>query len=208
MEPQSGRESDDPMYLHIAGPRPEGVQRAKELCDELLQKVRVDYQSFKENAAQGRFGGGGDRYSNGRPGYGERDRSQSYGHGGYGGQHDHQQSPGGAADANNSAADYNAQWAAWYAQQQQQQQPGQDPYAAYGGYEGYVAWYNYYAQQGQAGTQQSPPPGTAAAPPPPPSDPAPPGAAPPPPPPSGSPPGTYSAVRSRFSYNYAKLTLG
>jgi hypothetical protein len=209
MEQQTGAESDEPMFLHIAGPKPEGVEKAKELCEELLNKVRADYQSFKENASQGRFGGGGERYGGGRPGYGDRgdrERSQSYGHGGgYGGHggyngHSDIQSPVGGGSATNQAAqDYNAQWAAYYAQQGQQGQPGQqaeDPYAAYGGYDAYMQmYYAYYQQQqAQAGTQQSPPPGTAAAPPPPPGEPAPPGAAPPPPPPSGSPSGGYGAV--------------
>ncbi|KAL5397848.1 hypothetical protein PMIN06_010748 [Paraphaeosphaeria minitans] len=213
MEQQTGAESDEPMFLHIAGPKPEGVEKAKELCEELLNKVRSDYQSFKENASQGRFGGG-DRYGGGggRPGYGDRgdrDRSQSYGHGGgyssYSGHNGHADlhSPVGGGSATNQAAqDYNAQWTAYYAaqgQQGQQAQAGQqaeDPYAAYGGYEAYVQmYYAYYQQQqAQAGTHQSPPPGTAAAPPPPPGEPAPPGAAPPPPPPSGSPPSGYGAV--------------
>jgi len=223
MESSTGVESEDPMYLHIAGPRPEGVEQAKALCEELLQKVRTDYQEFKENAPQGRFGGGGDRYANGRSGgydgrsgggyegrsaggyegrpggYGDRERSQSYGQGGYGGhggQSDYQ-SPAPAADpAAAQGADY-SQWAAYYAQTGQQ--AGTDPYAQYGGYEGYVQWYNYYAQQ--ASLQQSPAPGTAAAPPPPPSEPGPPGGAPPPPPPSGSPPGTYNAVSKTFFCN-------
>jgi hypothetical protein len=218
MESSTGQEAEEPMYLHIAGPMPEGVAKAKGLCEELLERVRTDYQEFKENAPHHRFGGGGgggDRYSNGRSGgydgrsgggyegrsggydgrpggYGDRERSQSYGqtgYGGQGGQSDYQQ-PAAAAAADPAAqgADY-SQWQAYYAQTGQQ--PGADPYAQYGGYEGYVQWYNYYAQL----QQQSPAPGTAAAPPPPPSDPGPPGGAPPPPPPSGSPPGTsYNAV--------------
>ncbi|KAF1973210.1 hypothetical protein BU23DRAFT_554494 [Bimuria novae-zelandiae CBS 107.79] len=205
MEQATGQESDEPMFLHIAGPKPEGVAKAKELCEELLTKVRGDYQSFKENASQGRFGGG-DRFGGGR-GYGDRGdrddrgRSQSYGHGGYGGYgghngHSNLQSPVSGGGATNQAAqDLNAQWAAYYAQQGQHQQPGQqteDPYAAYGGYDGYVQYYTYY--YGQQALAASPAPGTAAAPPPPPGEPAPPGAAPPPPPPSGSPPASYGAV--------------
>jgi hypothetical protein len=216
IEPQSGQESDETMYLHIAGPRPEGVERAKQLCEELLEKVKADYHAFKERPPQQRYGGGGgggnDGQSNGRPGYGDRgdrDRSHSYGygggagggggggnnggygtpggHGGYGGQND-ARSPGVATETDQQAA----AWAAYYAAN-----PGgaaaaaTDPYAAYGGYDAYVAWYSYYYPQAAVG--QSPAPGTAA-PPPPPSDPAPPGAAPPPPPPAGSPPGSYNAV--------------
>ena len=211
MEQSTGQESDEPMFLHIAGPKPEGVAKAKELCEELLNKVRGDYQTFKENASQGRFGGG-DRYG-GRPSYGDRGgdrgRSESYGHGGYGGYAGHNgnshsglQSPISAGGATNQAAqDYNAQWAAYYAQQGQQGQTGDqaaDPYAAYGGYEAYMQMYYAYYQQ-QAVPAGSPAPGTTAAPPPPPGEPAPPGTAPPPPPPSGSPPAGYGAVSDYFS---------
>ena len=188
------------------GPRPEGVQRAKELCEELLEKVKADYHAFKERPPQQRYGGGSDGQSNGRPGYGDRgdrDRSHSYGYGGgggntggyntpgsgYGGQID-QRSPSGATDP---TADPNAAWAAYYAAQAANGTNAADPYAQYGGYEGYVAWWNYYNQT----AQQSPAPGTAAAAPPPPPESAPPGAAPPPPPPpppAGSPPGAYNAV--------------
>ncbi|KAF2872498.1 hypothetical protein BDV95DRAFT_569864 [Massariosphaeria phaeospora] len=72
VESLTGRESDEPMYLHIAGPRPEGVEAAKVLSVELLEKVRADYHAFKERPPQSRFGGGGDDYPNGRRGYGER----------------------------------------------------------------------------------------------------------------------------------------
>jgi hypothetical protein len=218
LENATGAESDEPMYLHIAGPRPEGVEQAKGLCEQLLEKVRADYQSFKENASQNRFngggdrhggggggdryGGGGDRYSNGRPGFEDRNHSQSYGHGGYGVHPEAMQSPVAAAAPVPLASDANAQWAAYYAAQNQQAQTAQagaDPYAPYGGYEAYMQYYAYYyqqqQQQSQAAAQPSAPgvaPGSA---PPPPPDSAPPGVAPPPPPPSGSPPG-YSTVRT------------
>ena len=232
MEPQSGQESDEPMYLHIAfvclahnpsilltnhrGPRPEGVAQAKQLCEELLEKVKTDYQAFKDRPPPNRYGDR-DGHSNGRPGYGDRgdradrgdrDRSQSYGYGGgggYGGHNSHAaqdtvMSPIAAApaDPNAQASDYNAhlQWAAYY-----QANPDQDPYAAYGGYAAVIAQYSqggYGGYYGQAYQTQSPAPGAggAAPPPPPPSEPGPPGygAAPPPPPPAGSPPGGYSAV--------------
>ncbi|KAF1849959.1 uncharacterized protein K460DRAFT_422243 [Cucurbitaria berberidis CBS 394.84] len=217
MEPQSGQESDEPMYLHIAGPRPEGVAQAKHLCEELLEKVKTDYQAFKDRPPPNRYGDR-DGHSNGRPGYGDRgdrgdrggdrDRSQSYGYGGGGGHGGHGGHNGHAAqdpvmspiaatptDPNAQATDYNAhlQWAAYY-----QANPESDPYAAYGGYAAVMAQYSqgYGQYYGQAYSTQSPAPGAGGAAPPPPSEPAPPGygAAPPPPPPAGSPPGGYSAV--------------
>ncbi|KAL4921243.1 hypothetical protein BDW62DRAFT_175266 [Aspergillus aurantiobrunneus] len=179
MEPSTGKESEDPMYLHVAGPDPNEVQNAKELCEDLLGNVREQYQRFKESPPQHGYGG-----------YGQRgDRHNNYG-GGYGGGYGNQQqsppataSPSGTPGVT-SAADYSAQYAQYY---------GSDPYAAYGGYQNYVAYYQYYqqvAQQQQQQQQQSQSP----APPPPPASEAPP----PPPPGSGSPPpppgGSYSAV--------------
>lgn len=203
---------------NCSGPRPEGVERAKQLCNELLEKVKSDYQAFKDRPPPNRYGDR-DSYSNGRQGYGDRgdrgdrDRSQSYGYGGagggYGGHNSHaaQDSPTAAApaDANAQATDYNThlQWATYY-----QANPEQDPYAAYGGYAAVMAQYSqgYGQYYGQAyGASQSPAPGGAAAapPPPPPSEPAPPGYGaappPPPPPPAASPHGGYSAVRILYS---------
>ncbi|KAF2280619.1 uncharacterized protein EI97DRAFT_364082, partial [Westerdykella ornata] len=208
MEPVSGQESDEPMFLHIAGPKPEGVAQAKQLCEELLAKVKADYQAFKERPPQHRFGS--DDYSGRRYGdRGDRDRSQSYGYGaGYGGhggletpQATHSPAPMAATAGMNSAAasgDWTAQYAhyaAYYAAH-----PDQDPYAQYGGFATYMAYYQQYysgAAEGAAGSAGSPPPGIGGAaapppPPPPPSEPAPPSAAPPPPPPpppAASPPG-------------------
>ncbi|EUC31488.1 hypothetical protein COCCADRAFT_6629 [Bipolaris zeicola 26-R-13] len=223
MEPNSGQESDEPMYLHIAGPRPEGVAQAKQLCEELLDKVKTDYHAFKDRPASARFGDR-DGYSGGRPGYGDRGdrgdrgRSESYGYGGaggyggyggHGGQGGHNgygaleshMSPAAAtptADANNQAFDANAAqaWIAYY-----QQNPDQDPYAQYGGYQAYLTMQQqqyaaYYAQAGY-GQTQSPAPGAGAAapPPPPPSEPASAGyGAPPPPPPPAASPSNYGAV--------------
>ncbi|GFF25158.1 uncharacterized protein C30D11.14c [Aspergillus lentulus] len=194
LEPSTGRESDEPMFLHVAGPDPNDVQAAKELCEDLLANVREQYQRFKDNPPQHSYGGygqrGGDRYYGG--GYG----------GGYSSQHNQQHSNSPSATASpaqaasgtsgaagaGSPADYSAQYAQYY---------GADPYAAYGGYQNYVAYYQYYQQaaqqqqQHQSSQSQSPAP-----PPPPPASEAPP----PPPPGSGSPPppppggGSYSAV--------------
>ncbi|KAJ5881823.1 K Homology domain type 1 [Penicillium soppii] len=193
IESSTNRESDEAMYLHVAGPDANDVQQAKELCEDLLNNVKEQYQRFKENPPQHNYGGyrGGDR----------GDRYQGGGGGGYGGgynnrQQQHQnngssasplgQAAAGAASPNaagtQSAADYSAQYAQYYGTA--------DPYAAYGGYQNYVAYYQYYQQM--AAAQQQPTDGSAA-PPAPAAE-----AAPPPPPGSGSPPpgggGGYGAV--------------
>ncbi|PYH95183.1 hypothetical protein BO71DRAFT_418833 [Aspergillus ellipticus CBS 707.79] len=144
MEPSTGRESDEPMFLHVAGPDPNEVQNAKSLCEDLLANVREQYQRFKENPPQHNYGGGGgyggqrgDRYSNYGGGYGG-----GGGGGGYGNRQ-HQNSPStsaspsaqaaGAAGSGTGTPDYSAQYAQYY---------GSDPYAAYGGYQNYVAYYH------------------------------------------------------------------
>ncbi|PLN78895.1 hypothetical protein BDW42DRAFT_174097 [Aspergillus taichungensis] len=191
MENSTGRESDEPMFLHVAGPDPNEVQNAKELCEDLLSNVREQYQRFKENPPQHNYGGysgpRGDRYNNNYGGGGG-----GGGYGGYGNQQSHSpsasaspatQQPASTGSGAGTPADYSAQYAQYY---------GSDPYAAYGGYQNYVAYYQYY-QQAAAQQQQSqspappPPPPASEAPPPPP-----PGSGSPPPPPPGAP--SYGAV--------------
>ncbi|KAL8916924.1 MAG: hypothetical protein Q9172_006046 [Xanthocarpia lactea] len=180
LEQGTGRESDEPMYLHVAGPDPKEVERARELCEDLLSNVKDQYERFKENPPQRNYGGGG--------GYGQDNRQQ----GGYSTQNPYGTYGGGQTPTTPSSAtpgppgassptDYTAQYAQYYASQ-----PGGDPYAAYGGYANYVALYAQYYQQQQ---QQQAAPG--AAPPGPPGE-----EPPPPPPPSGSPPanGGYNNV--------------
>ncbi|PLB38920.1 KH domain-containing protein [Aspergillus candidus] len=196
MENSTGRESDEPMFLHVAGPDPNEVQSAKELCEDLLGNVREQYQRFKENPPQHNYGGyngpRGDRY-NSSYGGGGGGGGGSGGYGGYGNQPSHSpsasaspatQQPASTASGAGTPADYSAQYAQYYGTS--------DPYAAYGGYQNYVAYYQYY-QQAAAQQQQSqspappPPPPASEAPPPPP-----PGSGSPPPPPPGAP--SYGAV--------------
>ncbi|OBT57469.1 hypothetical protein VE04_02255 [Pseudogymnoascus sp. 24MN13] len=165
MEHATGRESDEDMYLHVAGPDPKEVQHAKELCEDLLANVREQYEEFKSRP-QPQRGFGGDRAPStgygGQSGYGDRQnngRHDSYGGGGGGGGGGYggYNSPAAGAPAAPSAppgaagraarADYAAQYAQYYG--------GQDPYAAYGGYAAYVAYYQYYAAQ-QAGARGAP----------------------------------------------------
>jgi hypothetical protein len=216
MEHSTGAESDEPMYLHVAGPDPKEVQRAKELCEDLLANVRQQYERFKANPPPQRM----ESYTDG---YGPNANHHSYGgrdpyrgRDSYGGSRDSYSGDRGARDTysgghNNSSygspysatpttpappgaagspTDYTAQYAQYYASQ-----PGGDPYAAYGGYANYVAYYQYYAQQHaqQPGSDQAPPPppGGDAAPLPPPGSAV--NAGGPPPPPGGS-YSSYSAV--------------
>ncbi|EKD13843.1 uncharacterized protein L3040_005538 [Drepanopeziza brunnea f. sp. 'multigermtubi'] len=216
MEYGTGQESEETMYLHVAGPDPNEVQKAKELCEDLLKNVREQYEEFKSRPQPSRGYGGNTGYG-GERGYGDRapDRSNSYGDrsnsynggghsgGGYGGGYNNSPAPQSnsamsptttsapGAGSPTATADYAAQYAQYYAAQGQ---GGADPYAAYGGYAAYVQYYQAYMAQAAAAQQQGAPgaPGSApgapgSAPPPPPSE------APPPPPPSGPAPG-YNSV--------------
>lgn len=190
IEQGTGRESDEDMYLHVAGPDPNEVQRAKELCLDLLENVKGQYEEFKSRPPPQRGYGGGTGYLGDR-GYGDRqERTNAYGsgYGGYGNlatpnTSGGAMSPGTAPGAapSTAAADYSAQVAQYYASQGQA-----DPYAAYGGYAAYAQYYQQYVAAAQAAQQQQGAPGApGSAPPPPPSEA-------PPAPPGGN--GTYGAV--------------
>lgn len=197
MEHGTGQESDEPMYLHVAGPDPAEVQRAKDLCEDLLKNVRDQYEEFKNRPQQQRPFGGTTGYG-GERGYGDRapDRSSLYS-GSYTSGYGNSTAglvPGGAINSGASAApgaaspsataDYAAQYAQYYG-------AGADPYAAYGGYAGYVQYYQQYMAAVAAQQQSSPPGGTSSAPPPPPTE------EPPPPPPSSTQGvGNHSALNS------------
>ncbi|KAL1887343.1 hypothetical protein Sste5346_010282 [Sporothrix stenoceras] len=121
IESSTGRESDEPMYLHVTGPDPEMVEKAKELCEDLLENVKDQYESFKSRPQRsyGGQGGYGDRHSNGnhygnyqgysggRGGYGGRGGRGGYngygGHGGHGG-HDRDGNDHSGYNSPNSAA--------------------------------------------------------------------------------------------------------
>ncbi|KAB5585355.1 hypothetical protein GE09DRAFT_1166228 [Coniochaeta sp. 2T2.1] len=98
LELATGRESDEDMFLHVAGPDPKMVEKAKELCEDLLANVKDQYEEFKSRPPRtygdrGSYGGdrggyGGDRQHGDRGSYvGDRGGGGSYGgdRGGYGG---------------------------------------------------------------------------------------------------------------------------
>ncbi|KAI1799407.1 hypothetical protein F4811DRAFT_565604 [Daldinia bambusicola] len=211
LEASTNRESDDDMYLHVAGPDPKMVEKAKELCEDLIANVKEQYEEFKSRPPRQHYGGHGGHGGNyGERSYGDRSYSgdrygdrQGSGSGSYGGYGGYNNSPNPAANSaspappaqsspQNANSDYAAQYAQYYG--------GQDPYAAYGGYAAYVQYYQHYyaaAQAAQQGSPTPPVPGAAVSPPPPPPTEAPPppppgGSAPPPPPPPGA--GSYGAL--------------
>ncbi|KAH8602149.1 hypothetical protein B0O99DRAFT_588368 [Bisporella sp. PMI_857] len=184
MEHGTGQESDEDMYLHVAGPDPAEVQRAKELCLDLLSNVREQYEEFKARPPPQRGYGGSTGYG-GERGYGDRapDRN-AYGRSDY---QNYNNSPAPASGAMSptsasapgasaAASDYAAQYQAYYGQPP----PGGDPYAAYGGYAAYAQYYAQYMAAQQAAQSAPGAPGASASPgaPPPPSE------TPPPPPPA------------------------
>ncbi|KAI5360007.1 Putative KH domain containing protein RIK/BLOM7 [Septoria linicola] len=135
MEHDTGRESDEQMYLHVAGPDPSMVDEAERLCIELLGVVRASYEEFKERPQRG---GGGGFGGGGRGGYGGDDRGGYHGRGG-----DRQNSGsygGGSAYGNGGASAYGNAYGT----------PAQaDPYAQPDPY----AQYAQAAQQGYGGAQ-------------------------------------------------------
>ncbi|OTA97177.1 hypothetical protein M434DRAFT_66192 [Hypoxylon sp. CO27-5] len=217
LEASTNRESDDDMYLHVAGPDPKMVEKAKELCEDLIANVKEQYEEFKSRPPRQHYNNHGGNYgersygerSYGGDRYGDRQGSGSGSYGGYGG---YSNSPNPAVNSASPAppgqgsppaatADYSAQYAQYYG--------GQDPYAAYGGYTAYMQYYQQYyaaAQAAQQGSPTPPVPGASVSPPPPPPSEAPPppppgGSAPPPPPPPGT--GSYGANQFLFNASYA-----
>ncbi|KAJ6172112.1 hypothetical protein N7470_001179 [Penicillium chermesinum] len=147
LESSTNQESDEPMYLHIAARNPEDVAAAKELCLDLLQNVRQDYEEHKANPRPHYGHGRGDNHYGGRGGR-DDGREGRGGYGGYNNRHNNRHQSGATANsapatASSIAADY---YNRYYG--------GTDPYAAYGGYNNYVAYYQYYVQQQQQQQQQ------------------------------------------------------
>lgn len=105
-----------------SGPDPKMVEKAKELCEDLLGKVREEYEEFK-NRPPRNYGGSGS--------YGDRQGGHSSSYQGYGSYNSPARGGGSSASpppggSSSGSGDYAAQYAQYYG--------GQDPYAPYGGY--------------------------------------------------------------------------
>ena len=48
VDAETGRESDEPMHIHIAGPDEHQVERAKILTDDLLEVVRQEHAKARQ----------------------------------------------------------------------------------------------------------------------------------------------------------------
>jgi hypothetical protein len=172
LEHSTGQESDEPMYLHVAGPQPPQVQKAKELCEDLLKSVRQNYENFKANPPPQRMESYTDGYgADAQRGNHHYGRSSSY-HSGY---NPSNPSPAPGTTPTTPATAMSPTTAAYpqmpdqatidYYAQYYASQPGGDPYAAYGGYANYVSsYYQSYYQQLQQQQQQAPPPPPSGAP--------------------------------------------
>ncbi|KAJ4859137.1 hypothetical protein T069G_07404 [Trichoderma breve] len=60
LEASTNHESDEAMFLHVTGPDPNMVTKAKELCEDLIANVKEQYEEFRARPP---------RYNNDRGGY-------------------------------------------------------------------------------------------------------------------------------------------
>lgn len=126
------------LTVFLSGREQEMVDKGKELCEDLIDNVKQQYEEFKNRPPRGYGGGGGG--GGHRGGYGDHgpprggDSYTPYGGSSYRNE-GRPASPRATASASatppaTGTPDYAAQYAQYYG--------GQDPYAAYGGYAAYV----------------------------------------------------------------------
>lgn len=110
------------------------IDKAQELCVDLIANVKEQYEEFKARPPRQHGGYGGHRGGGGHQGGYDRGYDH-YSGGGRQSSHDHaSHSPAPGASNPQATQDYYAQYAQYYAQN-----PSQDPYAQWGGYQKYVS---------------------------------------------------------------------
>ncbi|KAJ2974415.1 hypothetical protein NQ176_g6066 [Zarea fungicola] len=80
IERDTNQESDEDMFLYVAGPDAMMVEKAKELCQDLIANVREQYEDYKNRPprSHGDRGGYGDRgYGGDRGGYGGAEATET-----------------------------------------------------------------------------------------------------------------------------------
>ncbi|KAK4186585.1 putative kh domain-protein [Podospora australis] len=149
MEASTGRESDEDMYLHVAGPEQHMVDKATELCNDLLENVKQQYEEFKSRPPRQHYGGGGGGYNRDNHHNNNNNNNNSSSNSNHNSYRNSPApaassyaSPPPAATTPTSATDYSAQYAQYYqAAGAGAGAAGADPYAAYGGYQAYMQMY-------------------------------------------------------------------
>ncbi|KAF9302806.1 hypothetical protein BGZ74_004826 [Mortierella antarctica] len=88
LEIDTGRESDEPLYINIIGNSQEDVDNAERLCKDLVETVKAEYERMKSRPAPPHESFGHNRqYGGGRPNYYDSGRPR------FQGAHHYQQSP-------------------------------------------------------------------------------------------------------------------
>ncbi|KAL8292190.1 hypothetical protein RQP46_001656 [Phenoliferia psychrophenolica] len=82
IETETGRESEDPMHIHVTGPDQPMVDKATEMAKDLLVVVKEEHAKAKAVLEQGFQQGQG--YGQQQGGYGQQQQQQQQGYGGAG----------------------------------------------------------------------------------------------------------------------------
>ncbi|KAF9174481.1 hypothetical protein BGX21_007370 [Mortierella sp. AD011] len=89
LEVDTGRESDEPLYINIIGNTQEDVDAAERLCKDLVETVKAEYERMKSRPPMPQEPYGHNRNYGGRPNYNNGGHHQRY----QGGHHQYQQQP-------------------------------------------------------------------------------------------------------------------
>ncbi|KAF9351406.1 hypothetical protein BGX26_010577 [Mortierella sp. AD094] len=89
LEVDTGRESDEPLYINIIGNSQEDVDAAERLCKDLVETVKAEHERMKSRPPMPQEPYGHNRNYGGRPNYNNGGHYQRY----QGGHHQYQQQP-------------------------------------------------------------------------------------------------------------------